>query len=219
MFASNVAISAPDAGQLGPRLAALDLLVVADPFLSETAAKADVVLPVAQWAEEEGTMTNLEGRVLFRRRVQPPPDGVWTDAQVLKALADRLGAGRHFSADTRATFAEFRRATAGGAADYAGITYERIVQEDGVFWPCPEEGHPGTPRMFLDRFGTDDGRARFHAVEYLPAAELPDDRFPVFPDHRPRAGALSVRDADPPREGTRRGGSPSRGRKFTPIPP
>jgi assimilatory nitrate reductase catalytic subunit len=180
VFASNVAISAPDAGQLGPRLAALDLLVVADPFLSETAAKADVVLPVAQWAEEEGTMTNLEGRVLFRRRVQPPPDGVWTDAQVLKALADRLGAGQHFTADTRAIFAEFRRATAGGAADYAGITYERIVQEDGVFWPCPEEGHPGTPRIFLDRFGTDNGRARFHAVEYLPAAELPDTQFPYF---------------------------------------
>jgi len=94
VFASNVAISAPAAAQLGARLDALDMLVVADLFLSETAAQADVVLPVAQWAEEEGTMTNLEGRVLLRRRVQAPPQGVWTDAQVLKALADRLGAAR-----------------------------------------------------------------------------------------------------------------------------
>jgi assimilatory nitrate reductase catalytic subunit len=180
VFASNVAVSAPAADQLAARLGALDLLVVADLFLSETAAHADVVLPIAQWAEEEGTMTNLEGRVLLRRRVQAPPAGVWTDAQVLEALADRLGAGKHFTADTRATFAELRRATSGGTADYAGITYERVVQEDGVFWPCPEEGHPGTPRMFLDRFGTEDGRARFHPIEYLPSAELPDADYPYY---------------------------------------
>ena len=180
MFGSNIAISAPAATQLGARLDALDLLVVADLFLSETAAQADVVLPVAQWAEEEGTMTNLEGRVLLRRRVQAPPQGVWTDAQVLKALADRLGAGRHFTADTRATFEELRRATSGGPADYRGITYERIVREDGVFWPCPDESHPGTPRLFFDRFATEDGRARFHPVEYMPAAEVPDEDYPYF---------------------------------------
>ena len=125
-------------------------------------------------------MTNLEGRVLLRRRVQAPPQGVWTDAQVLKALADRLGAARHFTADTRAMFEEFRRATSGGAADYAGITYERIAREDGVFWPCPDEGHPGTPRLFFERFGTDDGRARFHPVEYLQPAEVPDADYPYF---------------------------------------
>jgi assimilatory nitrate reductase catalytic subunit len=135
---------------------------------------------VAQWAEEEGTMTNLEGRVLLRRRVRAPPQGVWTDAQVLKALADRLGAGRHFTADTRATFEEFRRATSGGAADYAGITYERIAREDGVFWPCPDERHPGTPRLFFERFGTDDGRARFHPVGYLQPGEVPDADYPYF---------------------------------------
>jgi assimilatory nitrate reductase catalytic subunit len=156
------------------------MLVVADLFLSETAAQADVVLPVAQWAEEEGTMTNLEGRVLLRRRVKAPPEGVWTDAQVLEALADRLGAGRHFTSDTRAVFAEFRRATAGGTADYSGMTYERIVAENGVFWPCRDESGPGTPRMFLDRFGTEDGRARFHAIEHRPSAELPDVEFPYF---------------------------------------
>ena len=168
------------AAQLGERLRGLDLLVVADLFLSETAAHADVVLPVAQWAEDEGTMTNLEGRVLLRRRVKPPPEGVWTDAQILAALADRLGSGRHFSADPRAIFEEFRRATAGGAADYAGITYDRIVREDGVFWPCPAESHPGSRRLFHERFATADGRARFHPVEHEPAAEVPDAAYPYF---------------------------------------
>jgi assimilatory nitrate reductase catalytic subunit len=180
VFASNIAISAPAADQLAARLDALDFLVVADFFLSETAAHADVVLPVAQWAEEEGTMTNLEGRVLLRRRVKAPPEGVWTDAQVLKALADRLDAGAYFTADTRATFAEFRRATAGGVADYSGVTYERIVAEDGVFWPCPADGHPGTRHMFLERFGTEDGRARFHAIEHRPPAEVPDEEYPYY---------------------------------------
>ncbi len=136
----NLLVAAPDAERLPPRLNALDLLVVCDPLLSETAAVADVVLPVAQWAEEEGTVTNLEGRVLLRHRLRHPPPGVRTDAQVLKALADRLGRGAHFTADARETFDELRRASAGGAADYAGITWERLEAEQGVFWPCPDEG-------------------------------------------------------------------------------
>jgi len=154
--------------------------VVADPFLSETAALADVVLPVAQWAEEEGTITNLEGRIILRHRVKAPPEGVWTDNQVLKALADRPGHGRHFTANARETFEELRRATAGAIADYSGVTYERFDAEDGVFWPCPSPDHPGTPRLFLDRFSTEDGRARFHAVEHRAPAEVPDKFFPYF---------------------------------------
>lgn len=180
VMGSNVAVAAPAAVPLAGRLANLDLLVVADLFLSETAALADVVLPAAQWAEEEGTTTSLEGRILLRRRVKNPPEGVWTDNQILKALADRLGHGHHFTADAREIFDELRRATAGAAADYSGVTYERIDAEDGVFWPCPSVHHPGTPRLFLDRFGTEDGRARFHAVEPGPPAESPDKFFPYI---------------------------------------
>jgi assimilatory nitrate reductase catalytic subunit len=155
--------------------------VVADLFLSETAARADVVLPSAQWAEEEGTMTNLEGRVLLRRRAQAPPEGVRTDAEILVALAGLLGRGHLFpTSEPRAVFDELRRASAGGAADYNGITYERIAAENGVFWPCPDEGHPGTPRLFLERFATPDGRARFRPVAHGPAAEEPDGEFPLY---------------------------------------
>ena len=73
-----------------------------------------------------------------------------------------------------------RRASAGGPADYAGITYERIAREDGVFWPCPSEDHPGTPRLFLERFATADVRARFHPVEYRSPAEEPDAEYPLY---------------------------------------
>ena len=180
VFGSNPAVSAPRAGHIEKRLDALDFLVVSDFFLSETAERADVVLPSAQWAEEEGTMTNLEGRVILRQRAMSPPEGVRTDLEILAAIADRLGYGRFFCTEPSAIFEELRRASAGGAADYSGITYPRILKEDGVFWPCPGEGHPGTPRVFLDRFQTPDGRARFHPVEYRPPAEEPDREFPLY---------------------------------------
>ena len=180
VMGSNVVVSAPHASQVQQRLKTLDFLMVADMFLSETAAHADVVLPIAQWAEEDGTLTNCEGRVLLRRCALPPPPGVWTDLQLLTALAKRLGLGRYFTDEPRAVFSELRQASAGGSADYSGISYERIEKEDGVFWPCPSEEHPGSPRLFLSEFGTEDGRARFHAVQHRPAAEEPDDDFPLY---------------------------------------
>ena len=178
LMASNLVVSAPDVNRVRRRLAALDLLVVSDIFVSETAELADVVLPTAQWAEEEGTMTNLEGRVIRRNRALPPPVGVLDDLQVMKALADRLGRGGYVSADPAEVFAELRRASAGGIADYSGITWERIEAEDGVFWPCPSIDHPGTPRLFADTFPTADGRAAFLRVEYSAPAETPDATYP-----------------------------------------
>jgi assimilatory nitrate reductase catalytic subunit len=183
VLASNIAVSAPDANRVADRLRALDLLVVSDIFLSETAAMADVVFPTAQWAEEEGTMTNLEGRVIRRRQALRPPDGVHDDLYLLKSLADRLGRGPNFSTDPREIFDELRRASAGGIADYSGISYERIEAEQGVFWPCPQGDdpavdHPGTPRLFTETFPTPDGRASFIKVEHRDAAELPDREFP-----------------------------------------
>jgi assimilatory nitrate reductase catalytic subunit len=179
VFGANPGVSAPRARSVERRLAALDLLVVADFVRSETAELADVVLPTAQWAEEDGTMTNLEGRVLRRRALRPPPPGVRTDLDILAELTERLG-GPAFPAGPRATFEELRRASAGGGADYAGITWDRIEAGDGLFWPCPDEGHPGTPRMFTDRFPTPDGRARFVPVEHRDAAEPTDTSYPFL---------------------------------------
>ncbi|RCG29739.1 nitrite reductase [Sphaerisporangium album] len=179
VFGSNPVVSAPRSGHVAGRLAALDLLVVSDLVLSETAAMADVVLPTTQWAEEHGTMTNLEGRVLLRRQALAPPPGVRGDLEILADLAARLGRPG-FSGDAGVVFDELRRASAGGIADYAGITYERIAAETGVFWPAPSEDHPGTPRPFLDRFPTPDGRARFVPVDYRPPAEEVDDDYPYY---------------------------------------
>ncbi|GAA3497956.1 hypothetical protein GCM10019016_050590 [Streptomyces prasinosporus] len=198
LMGSNPVVSAPRAAHVEERIRALDFLAVCDVVLSETAALADVVLPVTQWAEETGTTTNLEGRVLLRRRAITPPEGVRSDLEVLHGLAARLGGERGlekgFPTDPEEVFEELRRASAGGPADYSGITYRRLVEEDGVFWPCPAPAdgrlgaadaavravHPGTPRLFLDRFATGDGRARFAPVSHRAIAEEPDDEYPVL---------------------------------------
>jgi assimilatory nitrate reductase catalytic subunit len=181
VFGSNVAVASPNARNIERKLSSLDLLVVCDAFENETSAAAHAILPVVQWAEEEGTMTNLEGRVILRQRVRAAPAGAKTDLEVICALAERLGHGERFrSSSPAAVFEELRRATAGGCADYSGITYDRIRRERGVFWPCPSEDHPGTPRLFADRFHHPDGKARLHVVRHRPAAELPDAAYPLY---------------------------------------
>jgi assimilatory nitrate reductase catalytic subunit len=181
VLGSNVAVSAPDARRVGDRLAALDLLVVADVVRSETAELADVVLPVTQWAEEDGTMTNLEGRILVRRKAAEPPAGVRTDLDVLHGLAVRLGQppGR-FPVSARAVFDELRAASRGGPADYSGADHERLGAGAALHWPVPAPGHGGTPRLFLDAFAHPGGRARFARVDHTGPAEQADAGFPLY---------------------------------------
>ena len=248
VFGSNITVSAPRATHVASRLAALDLLVVADMVLSETAAVADVVLPVTQWAEETGTMTNLEGRVILRQQAVAPPQGVRSDLDVLAGLAERLGSPVPFGTDPEQIFAELTRASAGGVADYAGIDYRRIRAEQGVFWPCPAPDHPGTPRLFADRFAHPDGRARCHPVDHRGPAEEVDADYPVhlttgrvlaqyqsgaqtrriraLPDqgafvelHPTLAGRVGVADGDLVRLATRRGEMRAPARVVTTIRP
>jgi assimilatory nitrate reductase catalytic subunit len=176
----NPVMSSPAADAIERRLSSLDFLAVSDVFLSETAQLADLVLPAAQWAEEDGTMTNLEGRVIRRRRVVQPPPGVASDIGIIAGLAERLGQGERFQyGSPEDVFAELARATRGAPADYSGISYARIDAEQGVFWPCPSVDHPGTPRLFLDRFATPSGKAHFHAVRHTAPAEATDRDFPL----------------------------------------
>ncbi|HET7755048.1 MAG TPA: nitrate reductase [Anaeromyxobacteraceae bacterium] len=179
VMCSNLMVSLPDNRQVASALAKLDPLVVVDFFLSETAERADVVLPGTVWCEDEGTTTNLEGRVIKINQAAEPPGEARRDWEILCDLAARLGRGEWFAfRSARDIFDELRRATAGGIADYAGITWEKIDAQDGVFWPCPSENHPGSPRLFTERFNHPDGRARLVAVPYLPPAEEPGGDYP-----------------------------------------
>lgn len=177
----NFAVSAPHALAVIGGARKLEFLCASDFFLTETARMADVVLPSAMWAEEEGTMTNLEGRVIRRRRVTTPPPDVKSDIEIMCELSARLGRGRYFRySNVEEIFDELRRASQGGVADYSGITWRKIEANQGVHWPCPDEAHPGTPRLFTESFPTPNGRARFHAVRHTSPNEETDAEYPLF---------------------------------------
>ncbi|HSP04223.1 MAG TPA: molybdopterin oxidoreductase family protein [Acidimicrobiales bacterium] len=178
---SNPMVSWPDEARTRRILEGLELYVVIDIFLSESALLADVVLPGSAWAESEGVVANSDALVCKINKAVDPPGEAKPDMWILAEIARRLGKGEHFPDQTpREVFDELRRASAGGRADYYGITYERLEAEGPIAWPCPTEDHPGTPRLFEDlRFNTDDGKAHFNAVEVVPPAEEPDGEYPI----------------------------------------
>jgi assimilatory nitrate reductase catalytic subunit len=177
---SNLMVSLPDQHTVERALRGLDLLVVTDFFLSETAELADIVLPGTTWAEDEGTTTSLEGRVIKYNQAIAPLGESLPDWKILCELARRLGKAQYFPFQSpREIFDELRLCSRGAKADYWGITYEKIEEQNGVFWPCPAPEHPGTPRLYEERFGFPDGKGRFHPITYLPPAEEPDEEFPL----------------------------------------
>jgi len=179
VLCSNLMVSLPDLNVVQRALENLDPLVVIDFFMSETAELADVVLPGTVWCEDEGTTTNLEGRVIKINAAQAPPGEARTDWAIMNDIADRMGRGHLFPArSARAIWDELREASRGGVSDYYGITWEKIEDQQGVFWPCPELDHPGTPRLFTEKFGHPDGRAKMFAIPYQPPAEEPGDAYP-----------------------------------------
>lgn len=181
VMGANPIPSSPHSDWVRDALARMEHLVVIDPFLSETARHARVVLPGALWVEEDGTTTNLEGRVVLRRAVHRPPIGARGDLEILRDLAVGLGAGQYFRyTNPREVYDELRLATRGAKADYYGITWERLEAGEEVFWPCPSENRPGTPRPFAQGFPQADGRAHFIPTPFRPSAEEPDGRYPLY---------------------------------------
>lgn len=177
----NPMVSLPNQGFIREALEKLEFFGAVDFFMSETTRHADVVLPGSLMEEDEGTTTNVEGRVILHKKVVDPPGEAKQDWKILGELAARLGHEKGFRfSSPREIFEEVRVASKGGISDYAGITYEKIEKNYGVFWPCPSEDHPGTPRLYEGgRFGHADGKAHFHPIEWRPAAEEPDDEYPI----------------------------------------
>ena len=173
-----------------------------------------------QWAEEDGTMTNLEGRVLLRRQARrPAAPGCAATWRSSPELAGRLGRRRvPDRARARCSTSCAGPARAAPPTTPASPT-SGSTPRDGVFWPCPAPDHPGTPRLFLDRFATPDGRARFVARRAPARGRGARRRLPRLPDHRPRARAVPERRADPPGRRAGRGRAASRSSSSTPTWP
>jgi len=178
----NPAVSLPDGNFVREALAKLEFFVNIDFFLSETARYADIVLPGSLMEEDEGTTTNVEGRVILHRRAVTPPGEAREDWKIVCDMAHRLGHGDKFNyAGPKEIFEELRLASKGGTSDYFGMSWEQIDKNNGIFWPCPEPGHPGTPRLYEGgQFGHADGKAHFMPVDWRPSAEMPDTEYPII---------------------------------------
>jgi assimilatory nitrate reductase catalytic subunit len=177
----NPAVSLPDGNYVREALEKLEFYVNIDFFLSETARYADIVLAGSLMEEDDGTTTNVEGRVIRHRQAVTPPEGAREDWAIINEIAGRLGYAEKFSTAPREIFEELRIASKGGVSDYSGMTWDRIDENYGLFWPCPEPGHPGTPRLYEGgKFGHPDGKAHFIPIEWRPSAEMPDDEYPVI---------------------------------------
>lgn len=181
VMGSNPVVSNPNIPLVRAGLEKLDMLIVADLFLSETAQLADVVLPVTAYLENTGTLTNLEGRVLLREAARPIPYESKHDWQILCELAQALGKKTGFDfAQAEDIFNELRIASRGGLADYYGITYDRLRNEEGIYWPCPSIDHAGVPTMFEQSFAHPDGRAVFTSITNIAIKDTISSAYPLI---------------------------------------
>jgi formate dehydrogenase major subunit len=174
VMGENPAMSDPDLAHARAALATLELLVVQDIFPTETAYLADVILPASAFAEKTGTFTNTDRMVQLGRQAIAPPGQARQDLDIIVDLAHRLGlpwAYGHVSE----VFDEMRRAM----ASIRGISWARLEREGSVTYPCEGDHDPGHPVVFVDRFPTESGRARFVPASLRVADELPDAAWPT----------------------------------------
>ena len=179
VMGENPAMSDPDAEHARHALASLDMLVVQDIFLTETAALADVVLPASAFAEKCGSFTNTDRLVQMARRVLPLPGDARPDLWILMRMAEQLGmdvsAYGDGDAAVAAVFDEMRHTM----PSIAGITWDRLEREDAVVYPCEHEGDPGEPVVFTDHFPRPGGKALFVPAGLIPSDERPDADYPL----------------------------------------
>jgi len=172
ILGENPMLSDPDLTHVEQALRKVEFLVVQDIFVNETGSLADVVLAGASFAEKEGTFTSTERRVQRVRKALDPPGKALPDWQILTRLAVKMGADWSYASASE-IFDEMASLT----PSYAGMSYDRL-EAGGLQWPCPSPDHPGTPILHMGSFAR--GKGLFSAIDYRPAAELPDDDYPFI---------------------------------------
>ena len=182
IMGENPAMSDPDANHARQALARLEMLVVQDIFLTETAGLADVVLPASAFPEKTGSFTNTDRTVQLGRRALGLPGQARQDLWCIVEMARAFGLDwSHHGATpadcdaaARSVFEEMR----GAMSSIAGITWELLERQGSATYPCRSPGDPGQAIVFTDRFPTPDGRARFVPADLIPADERPDAEYP-----------------------------------------
>jgi formate dehydrogenase alpha subunit len=173
IMGENPLISDPDIKHLQEALEKVEFLVVQDIFLTETARRADVVLPAASFAEKEGTFTNTDRRVQRVRKAVEPPGEAREDSWIIAEVSRRLGYDMG-DVSAPAVMEEIASLT----PQYGGISYRRLEELGHLHWPCPAPDHPGTPILHVEKFTR--GKGKFSPVEYKPPAEVPDEEYPFY---------------------------------------
>ena len=177
LLGENPMLSDPDINHVREALENVEFMVSQEIFLSETAEFADVVLPVACYAEKNGTHTNTERRVQRWRKAIDPPGEAKPDWLIISEIARLMGYEKQFSYKNESEiFDEIARVT----PSYSGINYDRLEHPYALQWPCPDTNHPGTQILHTDKFATKDGLGIFTAVEWKPPAEVTDPRYPLI---------------------------------------
>jgi formate dehydrogenase major subunit len=178
IMGENPAMSDPDADHAREALAKLDMLVVQDIFLTETAYLADVILPASSFAEKTGSFTNTDRFVQIGRQALEPPGKARQDLEIIIDMARQLGLSWSYGTGepaVAAVFDEMRHTM----PSIAGITWERLQAEDSVTYPCEKEGDPGDSVVFINSFPTPTGKGRFVPADIIPADERPDTEYPT----------------------------------------
>lgn len=171
IMGENPVLSDADAGHVVHALEKLEFLVVQDIFLTETARLADVVLPAASFAEKDGTFSNTERRVQRVRRAVDPVGNARADWQIICDLANAMGYFMKYGSPS-----DVMKEIALLTPSYGGISYDRL-EKGSIQWPCPAPDHPGTPVLHIGKFSR--GLGKFHPVEHIPPAEMPDGQYPL----------------------------------------
>ena len=174
IMGENPAMSDPDQEHARTALANLDILVVQDIFMTETAAFADVILPASAFPEKDGTVTNTDRRVQMGRAAVPMPGQAQQDWWIIQELANRMGLNWTYS-HPRDVFAEMRMVM----PSLTGISWQRLDDEGAVTYPCADENSAGREVIFGDGFPTESGRGRMTPAEALPPDETPDAEYPI----------------------------------------
>ena len=168
----DIAQSDPNTAHVKAALAAMDLVIVQDLFVNETAAFAHVFLPGTSFLEKDGTFTNAERRINRVRPVMPSRTGK-SEWEATCALATALGYPMHYD-----NAAQIMDEIASITPTFAGVSFEMLDRVGSVQWPCNAESPAGTPIMHVDEFVR--GKGQFITTPYVPTDERSTRKFPLL---------------------------------------
>ncbi|NPA27716.1 MAG: molybdopterin-dependent oxidoreductase, partial [Epsilonproteobacteria bacterium] len=185
VVATNPLVSFPDQNRLREILKKLDILVVQDSFLSETALRADIVFGAATWSEKEGVYTNSERRCNLAKKAKEPYMDTKSDFEIVKEFSKYFGVHDMLFKNLnspRDVFEEIKRVSKGRLCDYSGMSYELIEELGGIQWPCNEKYPKGCKRLYSPdmEFKTEDGKAKLLCVDWKPLSESVCKNFPLI---------------------------------------